>query len=142
MTVMFPSYYIDRLCQDVQIAGACPWLCEKCGGCLTHREPHEIVHSPLFGTAVISRKPVPQHEAIKRARRAPRIRLALTDLEVKSRKEAYDDKPKEIAHSRTPPNPKPNRPPLPAPVAKGTRRPTCQDNIWLWQHNQKLKEVT
>ena len=142
MTVIFPDWNIKELCADVQIAGACPSLCEQCGGCLTERQPDEVIHSRRFGTCVISRKSVPQHEAIKRARRAPRIRLALTDLEVKSRKEAYDDKPKEIAHSRTPPNPKPNRPPLPAPVAKATRRPTCQDNIWLWQYNHQPKEVT
>ena len=90
MTVIFPPYHIRRLCQDVQIAGACPWLCEKCGGCLTHREADQVISS-RFGTEVISRKPVPQHEAIKRAKRAPRIRLALTDLEVKAREEAYHD---------------------------------------------------
>ena len=89
MTVIFPPYHIRRLCQDVQLARACPSLCEQCGGCLTHREEDELVHSPLFGTVVISRKAVPQHEAIKRAKRAPRIRLALQDLEVKARKEAY-----------------------------------------------------
>ena len=87
MTVIFPDWNIKELCADIQLAGACPSLCEKCGGCLTHREADQVVHSPLFGTAVISRKPVPQHEAIKRARRAPRIRLALTDLEVKAREE-------------------------------------------------------
>ena len=133
MTVFFPSRQIKDLCADLQIAGACPSLCEQCGGCLTHREPDEVIHSPLFGTTfVISRKPVPQHEAIKRARRVPRIRLALIDLEVKNRKEAYHDRPQEMTHSRTP-----QRPPLPAPVVKGARRPTHRDNIWLSQYNQK-----
>ena len=132
MTAIFPDSNIKQLCADVQIAGACPSLCEQCGGCLTQREPDEVAHSPLFGTAVISRKPVPEHEAIKRARRAPRIRLALTDLQIKATKEAHDDRPKEIAQ--------PTRPPLPAPVLKGTRRSTHQDNIWLWQYNQQSKE--
>ena len=135
MTAIFPDWNIKQLCADVQIAGACPSLCEQCGGCLTQREPDEVAHSPLFGTAVISRKPVPQHEAIKRARRAPRIRLALSDLEVKARKEAHHDTPKAIAHSQ------PYRSPLPAPVVKGARRPIQRDNIWLWRYNQQRKEV-
>ena len=142
MTVVFLGWNIKQLCADVQIAGACPWLCEQCGGCITERKPDEVIHSRLVGTCVLSRKPVPQNEAIKRAWRATRIRLALTDLEVKARQEAHGDRPKEIAHSRTPPSPKPNRPPLPAPIAKGTRRTTQRDNIWLWQYNQKRKEVT
>lgn len=136
MTVIYPDWNTKQLCVDVQLAGACPSLCEQWGGCLTERQPDEVIESPLFGTVVISRKPVPQHEAIKRARRAPRIRLALIDLEVKARKEVHHDRPKEIAHSQ------PYRSPLPAPVVKGTRRPTQRDNIWLSQYNQKRKEVT
>ncbi len=94
MIVIFPSWQIKELCADVQIAGACPSLCEQCGGCLTEREPDVVLHSRRFGSEVISRKSVPQHEAIKRAKRAPRIRLALQDLEVKARKEAYDARQK------------------------------------------------
>ena len=135
MTVIFPDWNTKELCADVQIAGACPWLCNQCGGCLTERQPDEVIHSPLFGTAVISRKPVPQHEAIKRARRAPRIRLALTDLEVKARKEVHHDT-QEIARSQ------PYRSPLPAPLVQGTRRQTIADCPWLWQSEQKLREVT
>jgi len=136
MTAIFPDWHIKELCADVQIAGACPSLCEQCGGCLTERQPDEVIHSPRFGTCVISRKSVPQHEAIKRARRAPRIRLALTDLQVKARQEVKDGRPQAIAHSQ------PYRSPLPAPVVKGTRRSTQRDNTWLWQYNQELKEVT
>ena len=124
MTVIYPDWTSKELCADVQIAGACPWLCEQCGGCLTEREPDEVIESALFGSAVISRKPVPQHEAVKRARRAPRIRLALQDLEVKARPEVHHDTPKDIAQ--------PSRPPLPAPVVQGTRRQTVADCPWLW----------